>query len=127
MAMKHEEDPRQEILKKIGDISDIEIFNNQILVGIYFRPTKTAGGIHLPDQVRAEDRFQGKVGLVLKKGPAAFVDETGKWFQGMDVDIGDWIVLRPSDGWAINIYGVECRLVEDTSVRVRIPAPDAVW
>jgi len=127
MKMVHQTDPRDEIIKKIGNLDNIEIFNNQLLVGIYIRPEKTKGGIIITDQSRDEDKFQGKVGLVLKKGPDAFVDESGKWFKGMDVEVGDWIVLRPSDGWALNIHGVECRLIEDTLVRIRIPEPDNVW
>ena len=30
MAMKHEVDPKQDLLKQIGDISKFEIFNNQV-------------------------------------------------------------------------------------------------
>lgn len=127
MKMVHSSDPRKEIWDKIGEISNIEIFNNQILVGIYIRPQQTAGGVLLPDQTRAEDKFQGKVAMVLKKGPDAFNDPEGKWFNGIDVNVGDWIVLRPSDGWQINIHGTECRLLEDTAVRIRVSSPDEVW
>ena len=35
MVMEHEEDPRQKILEALGDLSGVEIFNNQVLVAVY--------------------------------------------------------------------------------------------
>jgi hypothetical protein len=43
------------------------------------------------------------------------------------LDVGDWIYFRPSDGWQITVHGQLCRILDDTDVRGRIPAPDAVW
>lgn len=127
MIMEHATDPKQKLLDDIGDISAFEIFNNQILIAIYVRPQKTKSGILLPDQMRDEDKIQGKVGLVVKKGPAAFVDETSEWFKDITVDVGDWVVIRPSDGWAITVNNVLCRIVDDTAVRGKVDAPDRVW
>jgi len=127
IAMEHDVDPKKTLLKKIGDISGIEIFNNQILCAVYVRPEKTKGGIVLPDQHRAEDKIQGKVGLVLKKGPMAFVDDSSNWFVDADIDVNDWIVFRPSDGWSITVHGVLCRILDDINVRGRIQHPDQVW
>ncbi len=127
MIMEHATDPKQKLLDDIGDISAFEIFNNQILIAIYVRPQKTKSGILLPDQMRDEDKIQGKVGLVVKKGPAAFVDETREWFKDITVNEGDWVVIRPSDGWAITVNNVLCRIVDDTAVRGKVNAPDRVW
>ena len=127
MIMEHATEPKQKLLDDIGDISAFEIFNNQILIAIYVRPQKTKSGILLPDQMRDEDKIQGKVGLVVKKGPAAFVDETSEWFKDITVDVGDWVVIRPSDGWAITVNNVLCRIVDDTAVRGKVDAPDRVW
>ena len=127
MIMEHATDPKQKLLDDIGDISAFEIFNNQILIAIYVRPQKTKSGILLPDQMRDEDKIQGKVGLVVKKGPAAFVDETSEWFKDITVNEGDWVVIRPSDGWAITVINVLCRIVDDTAVRGKVDAPDRVW
>jgi co-chaperonin GroES (HSP10) len=127
MIMQHETDPKQKLLDDIGDISAFEIFNNQILIAIYIRPNKTKSGIYLSDQSREEDKVQGKVGLVVKKGPAAFVDETSEWFKDISVDLNDWVVIRPSDGWAITVNNVLCRIVDDTAVRGKIDVPDRVW
>jgi co-chaperonin GroES (HSP10) len=127
VAMSHDENPKQRILSEIGNIDDIQVLNNQVLVAVYVRPEKTKGGIFLPGQAREEDRFQSKVGLIVKSGPIAFVDENGKWFRDADINVHDWIVFRPSDGWNITINGVLCRMLEDTSVRAKVSGPDQVW
>ena len=127
IAMEHHVDPRKDLLKKIGNINDIEIFNNQLLCAVYVRPEKTKGGIVLPDQHRSEDKIQGKVGLVLKKGQSAFIDERQNWFVGDNVDVNDWIIFRPADGWSITVNGVLCRIMDDINVRGRVQHPDQVW
>jgi co-chaperonin GroES (HSP10) len=125
--MLHETDPKSVLLKDVGDVSHIEVFNMQVLVAVYIRPEKTKSGIILSDKTRDEDRYQSKVGLVIKKGPSAFVDESDKWFSGINVKEGDWIVFRPSDGWNITINGTLCRMLDDMSIRARISHPDQVW
>ena len=127
IAMLHETDPKAVLLKDVGDVSDIEVCNMQVLVAVYIRPEKTKSGIILSDKTRDEDRYQSKVGLVIKKGPSAFVDESDKWFSGINVKEGDWIVFRPSDGWNITINGTLCRMLDDMSIRARISHPDQVW
>ena len=127
IAMEHSIDPRKDLLKKIGNIDEIEIFNNQLLCAVYVRPEKTKGGIVLPDQHRSEDKIQGKVALVLKKGEMAFVDDGKSWFVGVEVDINDWVIFRPADGWSITVNGVLCRILDDVNVRGRVQHPDQVW
>jgi co-chaperonin GroES (HSP10) len=127
MIMDHATDPKQKLLDDIGDISAFDIFNNQILVAVYIRPNKTKSGIYLSDQSREEDKVQGKVGLVVKKGPAAFVDETSEWFKDISVEVNDWVVFRPSDGWSITVNNVLCRIIDDTAVRGKVDVPDRVW
>jgi co-chaperonin GroES (HSP10) len=125
--MDHANDPRQALKEQIGNIDDIEIFNNQILVAVYIRPQKTKSGIYLPDSTVGEDQYQSKVGLVLKKGSTAFIDEENKWFRGFNIELDDWIVFRPSDGWTVTINNNICRILDDTAVRGRVQAPDQIW
>ena len=94
---------------------------------VYVRPEKTKSGIILTSNTRDEDRIQGKVGLVLKKGPQAFVDPSNTWFGDVDIEIDDWVFYRPSDGWSVTINGVLCRVLDDTNIRGRIQNPDHVW
>jgi len=127
MKMAHAKDPRDELLNEVGDIKEVEIFNNQILCAIYIRPQKTASGIILTEKYVDEDKYQGKVGLVLKMGPEAFVDDSGKWFKNMKIKVGDWVVFRPSDGWSVSINGKSCRILDDVAIRGRVKSPDIVW
>jgi len=127
MAMSHTTDPKKELLGKVGNVDGIDVFNNAVLVAIYVRPTKTKSGIYLTDSYTDEDRIQGKAGLVVKKGPRAFIDDTGQWFAGADVNENDWVIFRPSDGWPINVNGVPCRLIDDVSIRGKVDQPDRVW
>lgn len=126
MPMYHEVDPKQALLDALGDISEYNVFHNEIIVAVYIRPTKTKSGIILTDQHVDEDRYQSKVGLVVKLGPAAFAP-SGEWQWDTKVEIGDWVVFRPSDGWNQTINGVLCRALNDVNVRGSIPHPDMVW
>jgi len=127
MRMTHEADPKENLLTELGDLSSVELFNNQILVAVYIRPQKTKSGIYLTEKTTDEDRYQSKVGLLVKKGPTAFQDTTGEWFAGETFNLNDWLVFRPSDGWSITVHGVLCRILSDTQVKGRIEVPDQVW
>lgn len=127
LKMQHDTDPKAELLAQVGDISGMELFHNQILVAVYIRPEKTKGGILLINQTRDEDKYQGKVGLVLAKGPLAFKDDSRNDFAGQDVKIGDWITFRASDGWQLTIKDNLCRMLQDVDVKARIQQPDFVF
>lgn len=126
MLMAHEEDPRQKLRAELGDLSEVELFHNQVLLAVYLRPQKTKSGLYLTDKHTDEDRFQSKVGLLVKKGPLAF-EQDGNWFTGLEFQEDDWLVFRPSDGWSITVNGVLCRIFDDINIKGRVPHPDAVW
>lgn len=124
--MQHNEDPKKTILDAVGDISTISIPGTKILLGTYIRPEK-AGSIILPDQFRAEDHFQGKVFLVLKKGAAAFVDDEKNKFHGYDPKEGDWVVVRVAYGLMTSINGHPCKIVEESHIEMVVDRPDLVY
>lgn len=124
MVMEHAVDPRADLFKKIGNLDEIKIYNNWLLLAVYKRPEKTKGNVFLPDTVRKEDEYQGKVGLLVKKGPLAFVDDANTSFAGQSAEVGDWIAFRVSDGWSLEVNGVLCRMIQDTQVRLGGPTPD---
>lgn len=126
MLMSHDLDPKEAILQEIGDLSSVELFHNQVLLAVYIRPEKTKSGLILTDSHRDEDRYQSKVGLLVKRGPMAF-EQDGNWFQGLTFEEHDWLVFRPSDGWSITVNGVLCRIFDDVNIKGRVPHPDAVW
>jgi len=126
MLMSHEEDPKLKLLDQLGDISDIELFHNQVLLAVYLRPEKTKSGLILTADHLDEDRYQSKVGLLVKQGPLAF-EQDGNWFTGMTFQEHDWLIFRPSDGWSITVNGVLCRIFDDISIKGRAPHPDSVY
>jgi len=152
---------KQEILDRLGDISQVEIAQNECLIATYMRPEKTAGGIVLPHQNLKEDQYQGKVGLVVKIGSAcrfvrtspptiiepAVIDPHGHVLKaavtvpgityGLEINLYDWVVVRTSDTWPLELNGkpgisdprefVKCRLVYDDQIRMKVPRPSMVW
>lgn len=120
-------DPKQALLDAVGDLSSFDIFHNQILVAIYVRPEKTKGGIILTDKTLEEDEYQGKVGLVVKKGPSAFLDSEDDDFQGQNVSEGDWVVFRVGDGWQLTIRDTACRILTDRTIRMRVKNPGDIF
>lgn len=127
IKMLHEVDPREDLMKRVGDVNDIELFNTNVLVAVYVRPEKTAGGIMMTSNYRDEDKYQGKIGMLLTHGPTAFTESEGKWFHGKTFKPGDWLIFRPSDGWPITINGVLCRMLHDDRFLGRVPHPDTVF
>lgn len=127
MQMEHDVDPAKQLMEALGDISNVKMFNNNILVAVYIRPEKTKSGLYLPGKTIDEDRYQGKVGLLVSTGPKAFSVESDEWFKDVEVKPGDWLVFRPSDGWSINVNGVLCRVMPDIQVKGVIDSPDRVW
>lgn len=129
-AMDHQVDPKQVILDRVGDISKIEIGPCKVLVATYKRPSRTAGGVELPDSVLKEDEYQGKVGLVLKRGPLCFENSDSHHFGGFTAAVGDWVMYRVSDGFMLKLTGQDkgehCRVIEDAMIQAKLPHPDAV-
>ena len=129
VAQLHETDPKDALIAKIGDVSGVELFHNQVLCAAYLSPGKTKGGILRPDQTKDEDLYQSKVGLILKMGPKAFLSE-GAWSWPDDMAVGDWVFFRVSDGWntTVNSFRMNvCRILHDVDIRGRIPHPDMIW
>lgn len=122
--MLHEEDPKELILKKLGDISGLNIYGARVLVATYIRPERKKSGLILTSSVREEDKFQGKCGLVIKLGPLAFKDTEKLDFTDSRANLGDWVVYRPMDGVAQSVNGVHCRLLDDIEINGDVNHPD---
>jgi hypothetical protein len=67
-----------------------------------------------------EDLFQSKAALAVQIGEGAV-------FCGKPVVVGDWVVVRPSDCWALEVNFVHCRHIYDDQIRARIPQPGMIW
>lgn len=119
--------PKQALLEAVGDLSDWKLMHNQLLVAIYVRPEVTKGGIIRPHENIEEDEHQGKVGLVVKVGPTAFLTTEDDDFKGQSVSVGDWVVYRIGDGWQLTLRDTACRILTDRTVRMVIPKPEDVF
>ena len=140
-------DPVAAMFERVGDMTNYNIFHNLVLVATYIKPPKimkNAEGkdvlFHFTDKTLAEDRFQGKVGLIIKMGPLAFKERRGVEFGGAAAEVGDWVMYRPSDGTELFIKdmsglkheglkneGIPCRLLDDFNIMGRISAPSLIY
>ena len=127
-------DPKGALFESVKhSLPGYEPFHNFILVATYVQPEKTKGGIFLADRTLDEDRFQGKVGLVLAIGPTAFVDDAVNKFGGKYLNVGDWVRFKPSDTSEIFLAdetgrsGIPCREVADNNIRARLSNPDLIY
>jgi co-chaperonin GroES (HSP10) len=110
--------PKKAILEFVGDTSGFEIGGDRVLVGIFMRPEKTKGGIIRPDANKEEDVWQGKVGLVLKLGPNAFVNPDDGSLYEQHAEVGDWVGFHVGDGKQIEFKKMPCRIIRDSSIEV---------
>jgi co-chaperonin GroES (HSP10) len=133
MLMKHDDDPKEVISKKIGLTNDgripgFSLQGNRVLLAIYERPNVTKSGIHLSDVTLKEDAIQGKAALVVMLGPSSFRSDERVMFDEAEVlKVGDWVMCFVSHGLRCSVNGVPCRIIRDQDITMRIPAPDQVW
>lgn len=64
---------REKLLADLGPtVEKMKLQRNRCLVASYIKPAVTKGGIIIPTTSGEEDRWQGKVGLLIAVGPSAF-------------------------------------------------------
>lgn len=133
VTVKHEVDPRQALLDRIGTLPDNIVQFSRILVAVYQPPmiAKTDSGLYLPDALRDEDveefLWQGKVGLIVAMGPQAYVDDEAVKFHGTKNKVGDWVWFSPSNGIQCDVNEVFCRILREGDIFGTLPHPDFVW
>ena len=114
------------------ELSQIRILPTHVLVATYIRD-RVSANLLAAAPTKHEDRWQGKVGLVLKLGENAFESGHGIDFGNFSVGVGDFAVYRNSDGWEIGIvpFGkiepVLCRLIPDEEVMAKVTRPELVY
>ena len=128
-VFSEEEEAKQLAYDVLGDLEDIELFFNDVLVVKYIR-TQLSENIIASADTQREDRFQNGIGLVLKVGPTAFQDDEQTKFHGKSVKRGDWVMYRISDGWDRAVQRIDslhkfadCRLIQDAHIRARVKYP----
>lgn len=113
------------IMDQLGGIlEEVDVFKALVLVAIFQRDKIGKNSRILTANItKKEDVYQGRVGLVLKTGPAAFVDNKDVQFFGKTVKSGDWAYYVPANGTRMMVNGVECRLIEDVHIDGKVDDP----
>lgn len=68
--------------------------------------------IYLPDSVRAEDKYQSCVGLIVGLGPDAFMAKDGTP-RGSSYKVGDWVVFVRPDIIRVDFCNIPIGLLTD--------------
>lgn len=132
-SLKYSEgqDPKKVLLDALkGAHDNVEFIGGgvtKILVATAPHCEKSKGGIIYSDFRIDQGRFQGKVGLVVAKGPASFKSTKNYEYNYLIPEIGDWIFYKPSDGWEVAVNGVPCRFIDDDCVIGRISDIEAIY
>ncbi len=133
--------PAEPLLAAAGNLDSYAPMHNFVLVATYVPPPKIMKGpngediiFHESDRSHDENRFQGKVGLVLKLGPIAFKDDNATKFGDVIPKPGDWVVYQPSQGFEHFIRdrtkfneGLSCRLIQDVFVLEIVEDPSLIY
>lgn len=116
------------IRDSMGDIDSwFSLVSSQVLLAIYVAPERTAGGILRPSSNIDEDRWQGKAGLIIAKGPTAFKYDGAYNFEGEAPALGDWVLHFPSDGRDTDLRGIACRIIDSELIRAVIKDPTYIY
>jgi co-chaperonin GroES (HSP10) len=99
----------------------------RLLVMPYQGATKTQGGLHIPDEIRAREAVATVVAYVLRVGPMAYKDP-GKF--GADAEPwcveGQWVCIGKYSGSRFKIDGGEVRVINDDEVIATLLEPDDI-
>ena len=126
------EEFKKKIWQHFDELNELEVFHNQLIVVKFIR-TKVSASIYAANSTQTEDKWQGKVGLVIKLGPSAFVDEPGFSFHGTKAAVGDWVIYRNTDGYDMDykaegaVEKINLRWIEDAQIKGRTTRPQAIW
>jgi co-chaperonin GroES (HSP10) len=136
VQIANSDDPKAEILARVGDISQHVVLGDRVLVATYPGRSKSPGGILYTDNKIAESRFQSKVHLVLAIGPLAFKYEGPFKLQEDErppVSVGDWVMINPSNtrefflGGPEKEGGLSCRQIPSSLIEAVVGDPDTIY
>lgn len=124
-AEEYADDPKTYILKRCKYfVSTLNLANNNILIATYFPPAKLVmkgpGGkpfnLIVVSATTDEAKWQSRVGLLLAKGPMAWVSDDRVSFGGTNYEVGDWVCFDRQDGRQTAVNRVHCRRLKDVDI-----------
>jgi len=133
-AEEYARDPKSFLLELCEMwVPSCRVKHNNVLCATYFLPAfeflPNGQKFFRSEKSHDEALWQGKIGLVLAKGPLAFVDEpsAGVFFHGQDVEPGNWVQWDIHDARQCTIARVHCRIVKDTQIIIDWDDPRIVY
>lgn len=112
-------DKKKSLIEEVGDISQVEVFGENLFIATYIGAERTAGGILLPQSKIAENEVQGNIGLVVKLGMGFENPNDGELFHR-------WVMFGYNDGLRFHYNGVHCRIMNIDRIRAIVPDPSKV-
>ena len=82
----------------------------------------TAGGVYMPEALKAQEEVASIVGQVLALGGEAYKDQS-KFPSGPYCEGGDFVIFRSYSGTRFKIDGREFRLINDDTVEAVVGDP----
>lgn len=131
-AEEYAADPAEFLLSRCQMWMDnVTWFGNYVIAATYYLPAFEIlpGGKKFFRSQSSQDEalWQGKVGLVMGKGPLAFVDDDRNKFKGQNVKIGQWIIWDIHDARQTTVNRVHCRWIPDVRILGTVTDPKLVY
>lgn len=131
-AEEYARDPKEFMLERCRVFMDnMEILHNWVVSATYYLPAFEIlpGGRkwHRAQISHDEALWQGKVGLVVAKGPMVFLDDEHVKFHGQQIAVGEWVQYDIHDGRQFTINRMHCRLLKDTQIIAKLKDPKLVY
>lgn len=130
-AEEYARDPRQFLLDRCMWTQHCTIMQNLVCCAVYYLPLfdilPNGQKWYRADRTTDEAAWQGKIGLVVAKGPLAFRDEPGINFHGQDVKIGEWVQWDIHDARQGAIDRVSVRYIKDIHIIAKWDDPRIVY
>lgn len=134
LAKEYADNPKEFLLDRCRLWMDgCHFMHNWVVCATYWLPAFDVlpSGMtwHRTDTSHDEAMWQGKVGLVIGKGPMAFVDEPENrvYFHGQNINIGDWVQWDIHDARQATINRVHCRYLKDVQIIAKVDDPRLIY
>jgi hypothetical protein len=135
-----EDDPKDVIMKRLGNVLDCfpTLNGPRVLVATAPTPVKKSSILltqTMRDKQVEEGRWQGKCGIVLKLGVSAFETDPRypayEW-KGPKPTVGDWVYYRTSDAWETGLRISEgvclsARIIYDSDIQGTVTDIEAIF
>lgn len=131
-AEEYAADPKEFMLERCRVwIDNMVVLHNWVISATYYLPAfvilPTGQKWHRAQTTHDEALWQGKVGLVVAKGPMVFIDDEQVKFHGQKVEIGDWVQYDIHDGRQFTINRIHCRMLKDAQILAKVRDPSLVY